>query len=648
MRNRYGKRTCACRLNSYVGEYISTYNLVDDLKHVNTSMNRDLVEIFREKLDNLTISDYHGLNGPGLTCYLNSVLQVLFMTEDFRGSIKRCCSKAPTAIDALLGKLFDDLERSLAWTHCIAKKLGITDVYEQRDAAEYFEKILCLTSPEASKIFKGELNHKTTCVTCEKRNDSRGFFWILPLAMGNSCRQTYSVTRGLKAFFKKEKVSGENRIYCSQCDEKQVTDIDCEMTQKPGILTLLLKRFTFDYKCQSYVKLQCEVDVPQTLHMENCKYDLYALVNHFGDLTGGHYTAEIKSFETGEWYCFNDDIVERVKQPLFGSGNTPVRSCSAYLLMYRKESTFFDEVDQEAQCAGSGVEAEGRLDKSGPDEAPAPHRTPEDESGSGGENLRQLNGDAFKKSGVHSSGELEQRAACVRPHKDTLLRRHSETDGELYYEPNWLTPFSKTQKDGGHNELITNSGRMATHSVDRAMEPNHNSPKKRLKLEDVSWDTTGLDAIIPTTGTKTKCATDGRQRVKPAESKGVGNESLVLAEGIVEGKGIKQRTEADIGANSDSVVQSCRSYPSGCSPSTAQYLTRPLPNNWRANDSTDCRLSSSQGRNSGSVKRSKEKMLPEGCRLVTVQTAAMGEKTVGERRTKNAKKRVSNTQEPWR
>lgn len=25
-------------------------------------------------------------------------------------------------------------------------------VYEQRDAAEYFEKILCLTSPEAAKV----------------------------------------------------------------------------------------------------------------------------------------------------------------------------------------------------------------------------------------------------------------------------------------------------------------------------------------------------------------------------------------------------------------------------------------------------------------------------------------------------------------
>lgn len=34
-------------------------------------------------------SDHYGLISPGLTCYLNSVLQVLFMTEDFRDKIKR-------------------------------------------------------------------------------------------------------------------------------------------------------------------------------------------------------------------------------------------------------------------------------------------------------------------------------------------------------------------------------------------------------------------------------------------------------------------------------------------------------------------------------------------------------------------------------
>lgn len=38
--------------------------------------------------------DYHGLKSPGLTCYLNSILQVLFMTEDFREAVKGFVSPA--------------------------------------------------------------------------------------------------------------------------------------------------------------------------------------------------------------------------------------------------------------------------------------------------------------------------------------------------------------------------------------------------------------------------------------------------------------------------------------------------------------------------------------------------------------------------
>ncbi|XP_029382079.1 ubiquitin carboxyl-terminal hydrolase 47-like [Echeneis naucrates] len=354
-------------------------------------MNHDRVQMFRRKLDKLTLSDYHGLNSPGLTCYLNSVLQVLFMTEDFRSAIKRCCTADSTTMDRLLENLFAALNRCSARTHSFIKTLGITDAYEQRDAAEYFEKILCLTSPEASKIFKGELHHKTTCVECKKRNDSRTSFWVLPLAMENSSRQTYSVERGLKTFFRKEQVCGDNKIYCDRCSKKQDADIDCEMTQTPPILTLLLKRFTFDFRWKRYVKLHCKVDVPQTVHMENCSYDLYALVNHFGDLSGGHYTAEIKSFETGEWYHFNDDDVERIRQPPFGTGNSSVRSRTVYLLMYRKRKTDSvrrDEVDQDDQHAPFDTEAEGGCGEM------------TDESGSGGENL---NGDMFKMSNSDSN-----------------------------------------------------------------------------------------------------------------------------------------------------------------------------------------------------------------------------------------------------
>jgi ubiquitin carboxyl-terminal hydrolase 47 len=33
---------------------------------------------------------------------------------------------------------------------------------------------------------------------------------------------------------------------------------------------------------------------------------------HSGGALGGHYYAYIKSFENGDWYCFNDSSVEKI------------------------------------------------------------------------------------------------------------------------------------------------------------------------------------------------------------------------------------------------------------------------------------------------------------------------------------------------
>ena len=104
---------------------------------------------------------------------------------------------------------------------------------------------------------------------------------------------------------------------------------------------LLLKRFEFDYRYMTYVKVNCNVDVPSTLQIsevcmqyislfydgtfltiipvmfstcdQNQTYELYAVVDHFGDLRSGHYTATIKSQDDGKWYNFNDDTVTLVR-----------------------------------------------------------------------------------------------------------------------------------------------------------------------------------------------------------------------------------------------------------------------------------------------------------------------------------------------
>ncbi|XP_035531589.1 probable ubiquitin carboxyl-terminal hydrolase creB isoform X2 [Morone saxatilis] len=398
-----------------------------------------------------------------------------------------------------------------------------------------------MTSPEAARMFKGELIHRASCLKCKERNDSRSFFWILPVAVEDLCHQTYSVERGLKAFFNRENVAGENKMYCNHCNKKQDANFGCKMTQNPEVLTLLLKRFRFDYKCGCYVKLHCKVDIPQTLHIKNCDYDLYALVNHFGSLTGGHYTAQIKSFETQVWYNFNDDIVKKIK-PLFVAEDKPLRSSTAYLLMYRKVRRNLEKTDEdlEANCAHSYVEAEERHVEAGR-EVFVRHPQPMDESCNGEPNL---NGDILKRSHEDTFfGELgkerSQRAACVRPHKEMLPQTETTANGETS-KPSLQTQkasFTKLQNDAGQKrhepdrqQLDTNSkehmcplntgGSFTVNVRKHNSEQNHESLKEGLKANETIRET--KNRSFAKTGTKTSETYNlTKNRVKSAETEAV-------------------------------------------------------------------------------------------------------------------------------
>jgi ubiquitin carboxyl-terminal hydrolase 4/11/15 len=56
---------------------------------------------------------------------------------------------------------------------------------------------------------------------------------------------------------------------------------------------------------------------------------LYAISNHFGGLSGGHYTAYGKNCIDGQWYDFNDSSVTSMSPD-------SLVSRSAYLLFYRR------------------------------------------------------------------------------------------------------------------------------------------------------------------------------------------------------------------------------------------------------------------------------------------------------------------------
>ncbi|KAM6894911.1 ubl carboxyl-terminal hydrolase 18-like isoform 3-T3 [Lycodopsis pacificus] len=277
----------------------------------------------------LTQSRHYGLHNQGATCYLNSVLQVLSMTTEIHNRLN-----TTKETDFHLINIFEDLKEATCRTETITAAFGIQDVHEQRDAAECLEMILREISPQASEVFQGALTYTTTCSKDHKIIEETNEFWTLPLSLKDAHDSSYSVERSFEMIFKSKSFNGGNMVYCNDCDRKTEAE-SCEMVVSPPILTLLLKRFDFDYNTMTHFKSHRCVDVPRELQRNDKKYELYAMVNHFGSLTGGHYTATIRSNEDNTWYEFNDTHVSKVEEQPFAETNS-YNSRTVYLLMYRE------------------------------------------------------------------------------------------------------------------------------------------------------------------------------------------------------------------------------------------------------------------------------------------------------------------------
>ncbi|XP_060766418.1 ubiquitin carboxyl-terminal hydrolase 48-like isoform X2 [Neoarius graeffei] len=281
---------------------------------------------------------YNGLKNQGATCYLNSVLQCLYMTEDFRREVENFrrdpLNPDEESADLMqeLQKLFKSLKEGAGTTEGITRCLRISNVREQQDAVEYYQKTLKAIGPEVSKIFKGEMSNKTRCQNNHTFQEKCPFF-LIPLSIEVEPSELFSVNKGLENFFKKVKFDEDNLVYCDHCDQKAEAETWTEIEEIPNILTLNLKRFHFDYYQMKLVKNHCPIVIPMQLLLKNYEYELYAVINHIGEQTGGHYNAVIRSFDDNEWYCFDDSFVQKVSEKPIHQ----IKSDLAFLLMYKKK-----------------------------------------------------------------------------------------------------------------------------------------------------------------------------------------------------------------------------------------------------------------------------------------------------------------------
>jgi len=224
-----------------------------------------------------------GLRNQGATCYLNSLVQALFMTPSFRTAIHDLSAqaKALPAVPQSLVELFSSLQIS----PFPVSTTGFTDslkwgaVSRQQDVHEFWmmlrERIeLDLKGTSHAKlvesIFQGEQRDYVQCHTCGTTSYRTDCFQDLQLALGSedSTRPPPTDVRAaLRALLHPEQMCGTDRYQCDCCGRKTDAERGVQLTRLPSVLSLNLKRFRYDMRTGQRHKINSAFDFPTHINL---------------------------------------------------------------------------------------------------------------------------------------------------------------------------------------------------------------------------------------------------------------------------------------------------------------------------------------------------------------------------------------------
>lgn len=183
-------------------------------------------------------------------------------------------------------------------------------------------------------------------------NDHKSLIDAVKLQRSKSGAKGVTLDECFQTFTKPERLDEHNMWYCSNCKEHVRALKTMKLWRLPNILVVHLKRFEFKHALRRD-KLDTFVDFPlENLDMNpHCanwkaphemvddavpaKYDLFGVINHFGRLGFGHYTAFARQWDESaisqDWALFDDSSVRETEK-------SAVVTPAAYVLFYRRRT----------------------------------------------------------------------------------------------------------------------------------------------------------------------------------------------------------------------------------------------------------------------------------------------------------------------
>ncbi|OGE53350.1 hypothetical protein PENARI_c008G00898 [Penicillium arizonense] len=359
------------------------------LEILNTTVPRD-VTYFDWSFDRSAMirsqEGYAGLRNLSNTCYLNSLMTQLFMNVEFRDFILKLHIADPDSQKLLFEtqKLFTWMQET--WRKSIEPQDFVDsirtfdnepiDVTIQMDVDEFYNLLFDrwesqVLDAESKKKFRsfygGQLVQQIKSMECPHISERLEPFSAIQCEIKGKA----SLEDSLRAYVAGEVMQGDNKYFCTSCDNHVNAVKRACLKDVPDNLIFHLKRFDFDMVTMLRSKINDEFVFPRHIDMtpytvehladpeQPAKPDYFELTGvlvHTGTAESGHYytyTLERPSPD-GEpsWVEFNDSDVSRfdpssIADHCFGgpseqmqyNGEPKNKAWNAYMLFYQRVST---------------------------------------------------------------------------------------------------------------------------------------------------------------------------------------------------------------------------------------------------------------------------------------------------------------------